>query len=243
VRATDLAAEELVEFIAQFVPDSGRRLLEVGCGRGELAAALAAAGYTVTAIDRDPDAVAATQARGVSAREADFLRFTDDPFDLIVFSRALHELQDADRALVRVDAMLTQGGVLVVDEFARDNADRATAEFFYDVCNLLASAGVLTSPTGPEDQDPLDRWESEYGKKRENPRLGAGEITERVRRQFDVIVMEYCPYLYRHIGQWLTDQGPGPTVLTRLHDIEERRIARGELRQMGMRLSARKKSK
>jgi SAM-dependent methyltransferase len=240
VKATDVAADELVGFVRRYVPER-RIVLEVGCGYGELAAALIAHGHDVSAIDRSAGAVAAARMRGVPAQEADFLTFSEGPFDVVVFSRTLHEIGDLDGALLQVERVLAAGGTLVIDEFARDWVDRSTASFFYDVCHLLDAARVLSPPVGDEDEDPLTRWEREYGRMRENPRPGAAEIAERVRQRFDVLVSEAHPYLYRHIGQWLQDDEPGEMVLGRLRAVEIRRIARGELRPIGLRLVARKR--
>ncbi len=239
VKATDLAAEELVTFVGRYAPEGPVRLLEVGCGQGELAEALNGRGYDVLAVDRDAQAVAATRERGVKADQQDFLEYQGGPFETVVFSRTLHELGDVDGGLTRTEAVLADGGVVVVDEFARDWADASTAGFFYDVCYLLAASGVLEPPGGPEDEAPLVRWEREYGRRKANPRAGAGEILARVRERFDILAVEECPYLYRHIGQWLDDGEAGSAVLRRLRAVEGRRLARGELRPMGMRVAAR----
>jgi SAM-dependent methyltransferase len=241
VKATDVAADELAGFVRRFVPERQVSVLEVGCGDGELAAALIVHGYDVTAIDRSPGAVAAARTRGVPAQEADVLTFSGGPYDVVVFSRTLHEVGDVDGALRQVERLLPLGGVLVIDEFARDWVDRSTASFFYDVCHLLDATSVLSPPVGDEDEDPLTRWEREYGRLRENPRPGADEIVERARQRFDVLVSEAHPYLYRHIGQWLQDDGPGEMVLGRLRAVEMRRITRGDLRPIGLRLVARKR--
>ena len=42
------------DFIKQFLPGDCCRILEVGCGTGELAARLSQDGYAVVAIDSDP---------------------------------------------------------------------------------------------------------------------------------------------------------------------------------------------
>lgn len=228
----------MVGFVGRYAPEGRARVLEVGCGQGELAAALLAVGYEVTAVDRDPGAVAATRARGILAQQANFLEYAGGPHDIVVFSRALHEIEDIPRALVRVEHVLAPGGVLIVDEFARDWMDRPTAAFFYDVCFLLAATELLAPPAGSEDEDPLTRWEREYGKRRQNPRPGAADILDQVRQRFNVLVTEEHAYLYRHIGQWMREDEPSPTTLRRLHEIEIRRIARGELRPVGLRLAA-----
>ncbi|MFD0934944.1 class I SAM-dependent methyltransferase, partial [Methylobacterium trifolii] len=46
-----------------FAPLSGRRLVDIGCGPGHLAAALTAQGAVVTGVDPGTDAVRAATAR------------------------------------------------------------------------------------------------------------------------------------------------------------------------------------
>lgn len=239
VRATELAAVDLVSFIGEFATAQATRVLEVGCGRGELAAALIGAGYDVDAVDQSLEAVEASRARGVMAQQVDFLRYEGGPFDLVVFSRTLHELSDVKRGLRQAERVLSAGGLVIVDEFGRDWADRPTAGFFYDVCYLLGATGVLSPPMGPEDEDPLVRWQAEWSHARPNPRPGAQEISEMVQERFDLLRVDRCAYLYRHIGQWVREDSEGESVVCRLREVELRRLARADIQPMGMRLVGR----
>jgi len=64
------------DFAKRFLPSEGRRILEVGCGTGELAARLSKDGYAVVAIDSDRGSIAAAQRLGVDARtHSDVARF------------------------------------------------------------------------------------------------------------------------------------------------------------------------
>jgi SAM-dependent methyltransferase len=78
-----------------------RRVLEVGCGRGEFAERLGAAGIAVVAVDQSAHMVELTRARGVEARIADVevLPFADDEFDLVVANFMLYHVADVDGAL------------------------------------------------------------------------------------------------------------------------------------------------
>ena len=112
---------DLNAFCMTHLPRPPARVLEVGCGSGELARALAAAGYRVLAID--PDAPEGAIFRRVRLEELD----EPGPFDAVVASRSLHHVEGLGAGLDRVAALLRPDGRLVVDDFGWDLLDRPTA--------------------------------------------------------------------------------------------------------------------
>ena len=93
-----------------------RRLLEVGCGWGELAARLAAdLDCAVVAIDQSPRMVELARQRGVDAHVGDVqaLAFRDAEFDAVVAAWMLYHVPDLDRALGELARVLVRGGRLV----------------------------------------------------------------------------------------------------------------------------------
>jgi SAM-dependent methyltransferase len=93
-RAIDVTFDEVVAL-------SPRRVLEVGCGRGELAERLVRAGLDVVALDQSERMVELTRARGVDARVGDVrsLPFADGAFDVAVANFMLYHVPDLDPAL------------------------------------------------------------------------------------------------------------------------------------------------
>ena len=111
------------EFVLGHIGDPPARVLEVGCGEGELARAMARAGHSVTAID--PQAPEGSLFQRVRIEE-----FSDPgPFDYVVASLSLHHVEDLGSALDKIANLLRAGGALVVVEVAWDRFDEATAQW------------------------------------------------------------------------------------------------------------------
>jgi SAM-dependent methyltransferase len=110
------------------------RVLEVGCGEGELAERLTTTVADVVAVDQSPRMVELTRARGVDARVADIqeLPFPDDSFDAVLAAWMLYHVPDLDRALSEVARVLRPHGRLV-----------ATTNGAHHLAELLALGGLV----------------------------------------------------------------------------------------------------
>jgi SAM-dependent methyltransferase len=103
--------------VAALVPPRCRRVLEVGCGCGELGRLLRGRGHHVTGIELVPEA--AEHARRwldcvVTADvEQDGFPFPPASFDALVFADVLEHLVDPWRVLRQAVDVLAEGGVVV----------------------------------------------------------------------------------------------------------------------------------
>lgn len=112
--------DTLLLILETFDPLAGRSLLDIGCGPGTLANALAARGATVTGIDPNPAAVAAAAAAAPAGRfevaGAEALPFPSASFDGAVFLNALHHVPDARAALSEAARVVRPGAAILVVE-------------------------------------------------------------------------------------------------------------------------------
>jgi SAM-dependent methyltransferase len=131
--------QRVEEFVLGQIGDPPARVLEVGCGEGELARAMVRAGHSVTAIDpRAPE--------GPIFQLARIEEFSDPrPFDYVVAILSLHHVEDLGRALDKIANLLHAGGALVVVELAWERFDGATAEWALE--RLPAAASSLGKPS------------------------------------------------------------------------------------------------
>src|SRR5829696_611256 len=195
--------QRVEEFVLGQVGTPPARVLEVGCGEGKLACALARAGYSVTAIDpRAPE--------GPIFRRVGIEEFTDlGPFDYVVASLSLHHIENLGGTLDKLADVVRTGGSLIVVEFGWDRIDEATAEWALERLPAAAlsgkgsgvgrrcqewARGSRVGTRGPAESY-FAEWASEAGL--HSSLLMRGELGRRFVERF----FEWVPYLYPDLGK------------------------------------------
>jgi len=230
---SDIPVAHTLEWLATVLPESARKIIEVGCGRGELAAALAKRGILVTAIDSDAEAVAAARARGVQAIVTHFLDFDATPYPAMVFTRSLHHMGALAPIIDRARRLVSGGGVVLLEEFAHERIDAATAAWFYDERERLSFAGRIHDDEWLPGADPLERWQAHHAEHR----VHEGEaMRSAVSKKFRVIGQESVPYLYRWFADRLPADATGVQEAKALFESERDGIAAGRLKPIGWRI-------
>jgi len=99
------------------LPRERGRLLDLGCGAGNIAVKLAEAGFTVQAADFSPSAVKRARDRGVDAREHDLdaapLPFGDAAFDVVYCGDVIEHVFDPIGLLREARRVLRGSGTLL----------------------------------------------------------------------------------------------------------------------------------
>lgn len=178
----------LYGFVSEHLPPTPARVLEVGCGRGDLARALAQAGHDVVAID--PDAPAGDLFRATSLEE-----FADpEPFDAVVASLALHHVADLRGALDKIASLLRPTGRLIVNEHAVDRLDEATARWY------LEKRAEIRPDARRSLEQCLHEWEEDHAGLH-----GYAAMRQELDRRFIERFFAWMPYLYGELAGAVTD--------------------------------------
>jgi 2-polyprenyl-3-methyl-5-hydroxy-6-metoxy-1,4-benzoquinol methylase len=90
--------------------------LDVGCGRGDLAAALAARGWRMSGIEPSPTACEAAARRGIAVvcGTAASVALQHQRYDAVILRHSLEHMTDPLEALRRVRAALRPGGLVLI---------------------------------------------------------------------------------------------------------------------------------
>ncbi len=99
------------------LPRKGERILDLGCGDGQLTARIAAKGAIVSGVDASPEMVAAARSRGVGSTvaQAEHLPFGDSEFDAVFSNAVLHWVRGQDEMMAEVHRVLRKRGRFVAE--------------------------------------------------------------------------------------------------------------------------------
>jgi 2-polyprenyl-3-methyl-5-hydroxy-6-metoxy-1,4-benzoquinol methylase len=165
------------------LPRRAERVLDVGCGEGMLARALAETHPYVTAIDTDHASITLARQQDPAHRIdhilGDFLThpFAPESFDAITCLTTLHHM-DATAALLRMRQLLRPAGTLVVVGCARS---RMPADLPWEIAAVIAHRWHRLTKTEWQHPSPI-RWPPPY-EHRQIRRLANQELpTVRYRR-------------------------------------------------------------
>ena len=118
-------------------PQHNERILDLGCGTGELAQAISEKGATVVGLDADPQMIAKVkhQFPAVNFQVADARSFHfPEPFDAVFSNAALHWVPESERVVASIAKALKPGGRFVAEFGGKGNVG-AIAKYLDEATN------------------------------------------------------------------------------------------------------------
>jgi SAM-dependent methyltransferase len=207
-------------FVRSWLPAVPARVLEIGCGDGKLALALAEEGWQVSAVDpAAPDGEPF-----IRGAIEDLDPSEHGVFDAAVAVLSLHHLADVGVALDRVRSLLKPGAAFIVDEFSKEELeDEATAAYsFYQRLALLHGGHSPVTPGAVYEEDSFERWRSRFIRHLEHIHEGR-KVLSALEARFEGREFASGPFLFR--------DGLDPS----LEPLERRLIEGGGIRPVGIR--------
>jgi SAM-dependent methyltransferase len=241
IRLIDIPTGETLAFATEVLGAGRRRLLEIGCGTGELALALAGLGHEVTALDADAEAVRAACARGVDARHVEWPSFEDRPCDAILFTRSLHHLHALSAALDRAHDLLRPGGLVLVEDFAFSEITARTRAWFAELLRVLQKSDSWRPTAGSfalevlEARGSPDPWRSRHDLHT------ATAMHEGLAARFALTAVAAAPYLYRYLVPVLAESDVSCELLAGVLAQEKTLIERHAIDAVGRRFVGRRR--
>jgi SAM-dependent methyltransferase len=216
-------------FVLGRIGGAPARVLEVGCGEGELALVLSCAGHSVTAIDpRAPERASERVPEWIPEnpvfRRVGIEDLSDPgPFDYVVAILSLHHVGDLGGAVDKMAGLLAAGGALIVVEFAWERLEEATAEWalerlpvaspsghksWLERCCGGCEGGVGRRDHGNDEDDAEAHFAGWAEEGFHDSRTMRGELERRfVERHF-----EWVPYLYPDLAYYVSEADEGTAI-------------------------------
>lgn len=199
------------EWVRSQLPAPPARVLEVGCGNGRLARALQRARYDVVAVD--PSAPNGRIFRRCRIEDLD-----ETPrFDVAVAGVALHHVGSLAVVLDKVNGLLRARGRIIVYEFAWDQFDGKTAQWFWMRRSAL-SPSMQRYFGGRSPAVCLNKWRRTFHDLHTYRQMRAA-----LDRRFTARFFAWTPYLHEYPGGISSEAN------------ERRLIQAGAIRPLGFR--------
>lgn len=128
--------EDLLQLLT---PQPGERILDLGCGTGQLTAQIAMTGATVLGLDYSAEMIDTAQANypELAFKVADGRNFeVDQPFDAVFSNATLHWITEPDAAIQAVRAALKPSGRFVAEFGGKGNVQTIVAALNHALVEL-----------------------------------------------------------------------------------------------------------
>ena len=129
------------DLLNMLAPQTGERILDVGCGTGQLTAEIAKSGAEVVGIDQSPEMITSARKNfpALQFEVADIaMTAFDNEFDAVFSNAALHWVRNQESAITAMARALRPGGRLVFEMGGRGNIQ----QIWNAAIQALAAMGV-----------------------------------------------------------------------------------------------------
>lgn len=161
-----------------------------------------------------------------------------DGFDVVLFSRSLHHMENLDAAVEKAAEVLVCDGLLLVEDFAFHDVGLGTIEWFRSqLQELQRRAGSRISGAGAfasrilEAEDPGEAWH------RDADHLHSADQMRSALGALFVVKEEPAPYLYRYLEGLVPERDLADLLRRELGAIDQ-----GVVSPLGRRFAARRRS-
>ena len=252
LKPIDLATAESMKFIEGTMSVQSVSVLEVGAGNGDLSYAMMQSGARVRAVDYSEEAVAAARLKGVDARQANFLDYQDEPFDVVLFTRSLHHIHPLEKAVRKAAELLKPAGRLLIEEFGAELVDDATLNWLNGWLLEIAPAqhdanqqdanqqdATQHDAKGPHSQHDRHRAKTEsceswHRHHFEDHKISdSASVLRSLTEAFKLQPIQTVPYLYRYAIDSLPKNYKGYKALARMFAEEKELLEKGILKPIG----------
>jgi len=137
--------EDVIEWLQ---PKAGEKIIDVGCGTGQLANEIAIKGAVVTGIDKSPDMIAKAKSAypNIQFEVKDVTDFAfEDAFDAAFSNATLHWVNEKEKAIACMYNSLKDEGRLILEMGGKGNVQSIT-----DAIRQIVKAHGLESTTPAE---------------------------------------------------------------------------------------------
>jgi hypothetical protein len=153
--------------------------------------------------------------------------------------RVLHHVDALEEVCARAAQLLVPGGALLVEDFAWEDVDRATASWLYDLLRLADARGVLPAGEWDLERDPLAAWR--LRNTREHALHPGGALLAALAARLDLERVESVPYAYRWLARFHADDPRGQELAAAVLAQERELIHAGAIVGIGLRVVARRR--
>lgn len=129
-------------------PQPGERILDLGCGTGDLTQKIAQKGANVLGIDMAASMIQTAKQKfpqlAFEVQDATSFR-TTEPFDAVFSNAALHWIKQADQLIETVRSVLRKGGRFVAEFGGKGNVETVVR----GIAKVLAERGISADERNP----------------------------------------------------------------------------------------------